>query len=283
MSSSRGAIPSAAALRREDVHVWFAPLGQSAAKWRHLERTLSDEERRRASQFVFERDRRRYIAARGLLRTLLASYLQVQASEVRFQYGEHGKPALADEACGVPLTFSVAHSGDLALYAIANRFAVGVDVERIRPVEDADRLAREIMSDREYAGYRALTASARPRAFLTCWTRKEACLKATGVGLTADPSGVEVFCRGQERTEFRTVCLSSGHRRCLELRDFAPTPDYTGTVAAEGQGHDVFYGWWPGRRANCVAGNTVGVRASRREAAAGSHRHDGQFLVRCEL
>jgi 4'-phosphopantetheinyl transferase len=184
-----------------DVHVWSASLDDPPVPADALWASLSDQERRRAGRWRFERDRRRAVASRGLLRWLLASYLDVEPGAVALRSGARGKPALLVGGAGRPaavsladrprLRFSVAHSEGLVLYALAGDVELGVDVERVRPVPAALAIAAAYFAPGELAALRAADAATRPRAFMLCWTRREACLKAAGVGLSRRPDGVE--------------------------------------------------------------------------------------------
>lgn len=144
---------------------------------------LHDDECRRAGRFRLARDRRRYVVARGLLRELLAARLGIHPRAVEFSYGAHGKPCLAPGSAVGDLRFSVSHSGELALFAFCRGREVGVDVEAVVPMRDADAVARHFFPRSELRAYRALPPQDRERGFFTCWTRKEATLKALGGGL----------------------------------------------------------------------------------------------------
>ncbi|HEY6397456.1 MAG TPA: 4'-phosphopantetheinyl transferase superfamily protein, partial [Solirubrobacteraceae bacterium] len=168
------------AVSAHEVHVWEGSLdlpGEAVQRFRAL---LSDDELERADRFRFEGHRSRYIVGRGQLRSLLARYLDAQPAALRFEYGEFDKPALAG---GSDLYFNLAHSDGVVLYAITRAAEVGIDVEveELRPRDE--RLAERFFSPSEAAMLRSLPRSERPRAFLRCWTRKEAFLKARGDGL----------------------------------------------------------------------------------------------------
>src|SRR5687768_4340971 len=145
---------------------------------------LSDDERRRAERFVFERDRRRYTVARARLRQLLGERLGAAPESLRLAYGRHGKPALARRPAQRDLRFNVSHCGEVAAYAFTEGREVGVDVEEVRLLPDADEVAMRFFSQRERAAYLRLPASERPQGFFNCWTRKEAFVKAVGDGLS---------------------------------------------------------------------------------------------------
>ncbi len=162
-----------------EVHVWRTSLVRSTETVGRMRRLLARDEQRRADRFRFERDRSRYIVGRALLRGLLARYLETAPEELEFQYGEFRKPALRSGPW-----FNLSHSGTLALYAFSSTGEIGIDVE----LDDADfareRIAERFFSPAEVSVLHSLPAEVQPRAFLICWTRKEAFIKARGDGLS---------------------------------------------------------------------------------------------------
>lgn len=150
---------------------------------------LSQEECTRAASFRFPADRQRFVAAHIALRQALAEYTGLHHAALHLATGSFGKPALSGHT---RTQFSLSHSRGLALIAIGGRGPLGADVELLRPVPDAATLAAEHFTRREQEALAALPAPERERAFLICWTRKEACLKAIGVGLLLSPQSFEV-------------------------------------------------------------------------------------------
>lgn len=179
---------SALALPLNEVHVWKARLDLDPEELSRLAQTLSTDEQARAARYRFEVHRRRFIAARGCLRRLLAQYLGCQAAAVRFRYGPSGKPAVVSEA---DLRFNVSHSDDVALYAFAQGREVGIDVERIREARGWERIAGRYFTPGECALLDAVPPALRAAAFFQLWTRKEAYLKARGEGLRFGRLGAE--------------------------------------------------------------------------------------------
>jgi len=146
---------------------------------------LSDAERRRARRLAFDRDARRFIVARARLRELLAARLGVGAESVEFEYGPHGKPALSRRFAGADLHFKrVALRTTSPRNAFSSGHAIGIDLEAVRVMSDADDIAARYFSRRENTTYRTLHPRDRPRGSLNCWTRKEAFVKALGDGLS---------------------------------------------------------------------------------------------------
>lgn len=164
----------------DEVHVWRASLDDLSIPIREMTSWLSADERERASRFRVEIHRSRFAAARGLLRLLLARYRSTTPDAVQFAYGQHGKPSLAGDTT---LHFNVSHTEGWAVYALA-RVEVGVDIQELRARTDYARIAARFFSPGEVAELQALPPDRAARAFVACWTRKEAYLKARGLGLS---------------------------------------------------------------------------------------------------
>jgi 4'-phosphopantetheinyl transferase len=167
------------------------------------ERALSEDERERAARFYFERDRRRFVAARSVLRHGLAQYLGAAPTELVFAYGPHGKPSLP----GAEVSFNVSHSGPVGLFAFAPGFELGVDVELLDHARSGDEcIAERFFSTVEVNALRACAPTARARAFLRCWTRKEAFIKGRGDGLSLPLQDFDVeFAAGEPPALLRTA------------------------------------------------------------------------------
>lgn len=155
----------------DGVHIWRAALDE--AGWPGPER-LPAAERDRAASFLRDEVRRRWVAARWALRRILAGYLDRQAAAVELAQGEAGKPRLVD---GNGLEFNLSHSNGIALVAVTEGRAVGVDVELIEPGRDLTALAERALCPEDAAAVRGAAPSERPGVFYAAWTRHEARLK----------------------------------------------------------------------------------------------------------
>jgi 4'-phosphopantetheinyl transferase len=175
-------LPSSMHCRLWQVDLDATPAPQAVA-------SLSEAEWERARRFVFKRDRNRFIAAHAALRETLSAQCGIPASMLEFALGAFGKPSLV-EPCAP--RFNLSHSESLGLIAVCNDAEVGADIELLRPMPDAEALAETYFTPAEQRALAALAPEARDRAFLCCWTRKEACLKATGMGLSVDTRSFEV-------------------------------------------------------------------------------------------
>jgi 4'-phosphopantetheinyl transferase len=166
------------------VHIWNACLDQSTTSLQRLLDTLSSDEKLRASRFHFERDRQHYIAARGILRSILSKYLSIEPEQFHFHYTEYGKPYLKSESSTFDLRFNLSHSHGMALFAFTEGCEVGVDIEWIRKGITDEQIAERFFSIQEVKALRQLPEQDQDEAFFNCWTRKEAFIKAKGEGLS---------------------------------------------------------------------------------------------------
>jgi 4'-phosphopantetheinyl transferase len=177
------------------VRLWRVDLGQAPGE--AAVATLSAAERARAARFVFERDRRRYLAAHAALRRLLAETTGIAASDLVSHEGPFGKPYLPGPAAP---SFNLSHSGDMALIGIGPPgVEIGVDVEVPRAMSDALELAERHFAPAEIDALRSTPPDQRDHAFLRGWTRKEACLKAIGSGLSIAPHTFDAGIAAAER------------------------------------------------------------------------------------
>jgi 4'-phosphopantetheinyl transferase len=163
------------------VDLWHASL--SAARDPAHEMCLAPDERARAQRYISATVRQRFITGRAMLRAILAEYLNCEPQRIRLATGPRGKPALGGPWSGDALRFNVAHSHDCLLVGVTRHRAIGVDVEYVHRAIDTDQIAARFFSPAEYAVYQRTPQALQRQAFLNCWTRKEAYIKARGDGL----------------------------------------------------------------------------------------------------
>ena len=173
------------ALGPGECHLWLFSLDHPTAPISAIEGSLADDEWTRARRFHFEVHRRRFIAARGQLRILLAAYAGVAPEEVVFTYGPQGKPTThLRDTKAARLDFNLSHTEGIGMLGITSCGAIGVDVEAVRPMDDAGDVARDNFSVPEVAVWEQLEPALQSDGFFACWTRKEAIVKALGGGLS---------------------------------------------------------------------------------------------------
>jgi 4'-phosphopantetheinyl transferase len=194
---------------------------------------LSDAERQRASRFARHNDRRRFVVARSRLRRLLGDRLDVRPESVELVYGQRGKPALARCFADSGLRFNVSHCNDVAVYAFSSGREIGIDVEAVRLMHDADDIAARFFSPREYEAYLALDPRDRPLGFFNCWTRKEAFIKALGDGLYHPLDRFDVSLAPDEPARLLRVESTPGDRCGWYMESFSPAPGFVAAVVTE--------------------------------------------------
>ncbi len=195
------------------VDVWIASLDRPAGVVLAFAKSLSDDERLRASRLIFEEDRRRFVVRRGVLRAILALYLKMTPRHVRFRYGNHGKPALIEPSGPGRLRFNLSHSAGFAAYAVTCEAEIGIDIERVGQIPEYGDIAERYFSDDERQSIGQAPPGEREGVFLRTWTRKEAWGKARGDGLGGlDDKGFD----------------GEGD---WNMVDFSPAPRYVGAIA----------------------------------------------------
>jgi 4'-phosphopantetheinyl transferase len=210
-----------------DVTVWAVDLDQRPHVIELLSETLTDEEMERACRLRHETDRARYIAARAALRQVIGRELEQSPSSLRFAVHDQGKPYLLGHD---DLGFNVSHSYGLCLIALTDGSDVGVDVERVAPLEGLETLAREIMAPAEIAALRI--ASDPLQLFYSCWTRKEAYVKARGEAWAISVPEIELGLAGRARF----LRLPGDDPARWSLIDLQPAPGYIGALAVRRPG-----------------------------------------------
>lgn len=213
------------------VHIWCATLDQPPAPLAIWEESLSADEMAGASRLRFSRHRRRYVAAHGILRELLAHYLEERPQSVDVSYSEYGKPYINGN-----LEFNMSHSADIALLAFCRNAELGIDVEKIRVMTDAGSIAARFFAPAEYERYQLLPAPDRQEAFFACWTRKEAFIKALGQGLSYPLDAFEVSFEPGQPVQLLRIRGREYEAQRWSLYDVTPLAGYAAALAIEGRG-----------------------------------------------
>ncbi|HEY6540505.1 MAG TPA: 4'-phosphopantetheinyl transferase superfamily protein [Ktedonobacteraceae bacterium] len=236
--------PDTLMLSENEAHVWLASLEQPEDVMLRLQHTLSPDERFRAAKFHFDRDRRHFMIAHGVLRTLLGRYLHMPPAQLQFAYNEYGKPLLDMPVPDKPLHFNLSHSHELALFAFSYAGPVGVDIEYMRAGVSAEQAARVSFSPREQALLLALPIDERRQAFYTCWTRKEAYIKGRGTGFSLEPHLFDVAFLPGEPVALLASREDPAEPARWTLCALEPGDDYAGALAVEAHGWSLYcYKW----------------------------------------
>ena len=234
----RLAIP-AELIHLNEVHVWRVYLDISTLQSESLRGILSADELERAGRLYFERDQRRFIATRAILRKILSRYLGVQPHDLGFEYTANGKPVLSTNPGCHAISFNLSHSGSFALYAITRDRNIGIDVERVRGGIDVEQIARRYFSPGEISSLEKVHKNKRYALFFQYWTRKEAFTKATGQGISFPMEHCDVsLIRGRTLSPI-TVLGDNRESSYWYGQDLFPGHGYAAAIAVEGDSYDL--------------------------------------------
>lgn len=218
-------------LSRPGLVVWRIPLEAPEAELAEL---LSADERARAVRFRPPGAWRRFVVAHGWLRRILGAALDADPASLVFGIGPWGKPTLGGPWAAAGLQFNLSHSHELALLAVTTGPAVGVDLERLRPIPRATQLAERYFAAPERADLAQVAGTAEETVtFFNCWTRKEAFVKAQGQGLAWPLDSFAVSCLPEESARLAWCREGSAQAARWQLAELQPGGGYVGAVVVE--------------------------------------------------
>jgi 4'-phosphopantetheinyl transferase len=220
-------------INSNEVHVWRVLLDVTTAEFESLLGFLSGNELVRAARFHFERDQKRFIVARGILRKILGCYLNKHPGKICFEYSSHGKPMLARNPNDDSICFNLSHSGSLALYAVTLRKKIGIDIESIRDDVSVGQVAQQFFSQNEISSLEKIDINKRSGLFFQYWTRKEAFLKARGEGISFPMEQCDVSLISGGVLSPVTVQDNNREISSLYIQDLFPGNGYAAAIAIE--------------------------------------------------
>ena len=224
--------PAAPPIFPNEVHVWKIYLKTPGLC--DNRGILSNDERIRASRFRFHPDSDRFIAARSSLRIILARYLRLEPTELKFGLNPFGKPHLIGGQDRLGLRFNLSHSHDMALLAVARNRDVGVDIEFRRSDFATDEIARRFFSRSEVNQLGAIPPEQKTEAFFNCWTRKEAYIKARGEGLSFPLDQFDVSFAPDARPALLGNRLDPNEVLRWSFEQLSPADGYAAALTVEG-------------------------------------------------
>lgn len=220
-------------LRRDEIHVWIVPvIARGPADVNGIE-ALAPTERVRASLFRSEVDGACFMERRAALRTILARYLEIAPRDVEFTVDEFGKPSVIVPDGSAELSFNASHSGTVAAIAITRLGRIGIDIERLRPLPEAESIAARFFTANEAVALAALSSEDRVNGFFNAWTRKEAVVKALGAGLSIRLDSFEVSLRPREPPAILRSDIPDADPKRWTLHQLEPAAGYVGALAVD--------------------------------------------------
>lgn len=248
MSDAWSPGPDRPRLAPGEVHVWRASLAAGRDELARLHAILSDEERARAARFRYDMHRDRFVAGRGIQRRLLARYLDTGPAAIRYSLAAHGKPSLDGAHAESGIRFNVSNAEEGLLVAVTLEREVGVDLEPLHRAVDRDAVARRFFSVPENEVYDTIAEEERDAAFFTCWTRKEAYIKAVGDGLTMPLDCFDVTLRPGEPARLLATRGDPTQVERWTMRELDPGPGWLAALVVEGPELDLhLFDWDPAR------------------------------------
>jgi 4'-phosphopantetheinyl transferase len=234
--------PDKLLLNESEAHIWRADLAvfDTSFQSKFLQ-LLSPDEQIRAQKFRFVKDSNNFINARGILRSLIGKYLDINPAEISFQYSKFGKPVISNNDS---LQFNISHSQNMALFAFTAKFNIGVDVEFVNPDIEVKDIAANFFSANERKNLLALPNEEQAAGFFNCWTRKEAFIKAVGEGLSFPLDSFEVSLKPSEPARLLATNWAPDAISKWSLYPMSPAENFVGCVAIEGLVDQVrFWNW----------------------------------------
>ena len=226
-----------ASLQPDEVHICLVNLQVSTDTLQKLAEYLSPEERARAARFDFAHDREHFTVAHAVLRLLLAHYSQLAPAEVSYVTNPYGKPALSTPTNQPPLYFNLSHTRGrsnahgLAICAFTHICEIGIDIEYMRTNIEYEQIAESVFSQRERVALSQLTGTDKAQGFFNAWTRKEAYIKARGLGLSLPLDLFDVSLQPDEPATLLETREPDQNASAWSMYDLAVPSDYKAAFA----------------------------------------------------
>ncbi len=198
------------------------------------EQRLTESEREKSQRFRFEIIRTRYVNCHYVLRVLLGQYLGVDFYNQEFYHNQYGKPSLKNEKDSNSIYFNLSNSENICIFAFTKDGDLGVDIEKIHDMSDMGRIVESFFSPLENKKFCSLPECSRKKTFFNYWTRKEALLKAMGVGLSFPLDIFDVLFDEDDTSQVSITTRNQNAETEWTLRDIDIFEGFTSTLALEG-------------------------------------------------
>lgn len=225
-------------LIKNNLHIWKIVYPEINFKSNPISNVLHHDEIERANKFYFETDRKRFIVTRAFLKIIMAKILKISPNDIHFSFNKHGKPELEQN---IPIHFNISHSGDIGLIAVSDQGPVGIDVERYRKTMTSGKVAKRFFSADEVDTFLSLPEYQRQEGFFNCWTRKEAFIKALGLGLAMPLSNFSVTLKPGIPAQLLSVTHNNEKASDWLLKDIHMENNYAAAYAIKAKKFEEYY------------------------------------------
>ena len=214
----------------KSVHIWKIEYAAFSGEEEKIQRVLNNNEIARANKFHYPIDRKRYSVTRALLKIILGNVINKDPLDIDFTYNAHGKPLLKNHTT---VYFNVSHSAELGLIAVSDLPCLGVDIEKHRTRIDCVKLAKRFFSENEQISFLKLADSQKTEGFFYGWTRKEALIKALGLGLAMPLKNFDVKLEPGSNAELLNIRYKSEHSADWTIKNIVLDNDYAAAYAVK--------------------------------------------------
>ncbi len=211
------------------LHLWKIPLNISEKEISSLVLSLSEEERKSATRFRFDKHRHRYIIAHAAMRKIVANHLNISTHALNIDFNKYGKPYISNN----PLYFNLSHSEDIALVSISFHGQVGIDIEFLKSEIDMLGIAQRFFHPIEFEQLIKIPPENRSHYFYTCWTGKEAFLKAKGIGIANHLKMFALDLQDLNKLKIILVDKAFDEFKTWTIHTFQPQENYMATVVSQ--------------------------------------------------
>ena len=230
-------------LSASEIHIWCTSLELPVSRFQNM---LSFDEKARAERYHSQDDANRFIIRRGMLRTLLGYYLDVEPGQIQFCYGKNGKPGIVDQPSRAEIYFNLAHTDNLALYGFTRDNEIGVDIEYIKDIPEMERIVEIYFTAGEREIFHTLPESKKNEVFFNCWTRKEAIVKMIGDGVSWPLDEVDVLTVPAEPNSLQEIEGDMKVASRWSVQGLKPAAGCSAAIAVDGPIWRVSCWQWPG-------------------------------------
>lgn len=218
-------------LEPNQVHIWSASITNHENRLPVYWSFLTNEEKEKAQKFKFLKDKNCFVIAKGILRKLLASYLSLSPKEINLKLGEYGKPFLHHSS---NLQFNISHSRSEILLGFIQTLPIGIDIEYTKREIDVKNIAKHFFAEEEIEALLKLDTKYQTQAFYSCWTRKEAFIKALGSGLSFPLAEFVVSLDSLKKAKLIATKWDKKEKEKWILQPIEPRENYIGAFAVKG-------------------------------------------------